>query len=112
MLDDFGTGFSSITQLKVVPINLVKIDKSFVDDILENTDDQTIVEALLDMSHSMGFDVVLEGVETDAQASFIQRLGSTVLQGYVFGKPMPAASVPGFLEAYAQRAITKGKRFG
>ena len=97
-LDDFGTGFSSITQLKELPITTIKIDKSFIDDVLENEDDQSIIGAMLELGKSMSFDLVMEGIETSRQLTLLKLMGSELAQGYYFSRPMPAAEVPAFLE--------------
>ena len=99
-LDDFGTGYSSITQLKEIPVNIVKIDKSFVDNIQDDNSDQSIIGALLDMGKSMQFDVVLEGVETENQGRYLQAIGCHLAQGFLYGRPMPAEAVPAFLAAW------------
>lgn len=96
-LDDFGTGHSSITQLKELPITAVKIDKSFVDDVLENQADQYIMAAILGLGENMGFRLVLEGVETDAQRAFLQEMGFGLAQGYFYAHPLPASQVPDFI---------------
>lgn len=93
-LDDFGTGYSSITQLKELPVSSVKIDKSFVENILDNEDDKSIIRALLGMSHSMNFKLVLEGMETVDQVNFLKDMGFVLAQGYYFSKPVSAAQVP------------------
>lgn len=93
-LDDFGTGFSSITQLKDLPITTVKVDKSFVDLIETNIDDQCIIKALSGIGVVMDFDLVLEGVETADQLAYLRDNGYTAVQGYYYSKPMPALQLP------------------
>lgn len=88
-LDDFGTGYSSLAYLKRLPLQQVKIDQSFVGDMLVNTGSQAIVKAVLAMAHAMDLDVVAEGVETAAQRDFLIHNGCTLLQGYLFGRPVP-----------------------
>ena len=97
-LDDFGTGFSSITQLKELPITTIKIDKSFIDDVLENPDDQSIIGAMLGLGRSMKFDLVMEGIETASQLDLLRRMGSELAQGYFYARPMPAVEVPAFIQ--------------
>ncbi len=97
-LDDFGTGYSSITQLKKLPITAIKIDKSFIDNVLENEDDQNIIKAMLELGHSMQFKLVMEGIETSRQLVLLKLMGSELAQGYYFSRPMPAAQVPAFIE--------------
>lgn len=89
-LDDFGTGYSSLSYLKKFPIDALKIDRSFVMDIPDNTDDMAISSAIVAMSHALRLDVVAEGIETMAQYNFLRGLGCEEAQGYLFSKPVPA----------------------
>ncbi|MGY6552997.1 MAG: putative bifunctional diguanylate cyclase/phosphodiesterase [Wenzhouxiangella sp.] len=94
-LDDFGTGYSSLHYLKHLPIDQVKIDRGFVSDLLENSDDAAIVRAVLALCQSMQIDSIAEGVETEAQFEYLLAHGCQQFQGYLFGKPQPAADWPG-----------------
>ncbi len=89
-VDDFGTGYSSLAYLKRFPLDEVKIDRSFLSDIHDNSDDATIIEAIIGMAHTLGLNVVAEGVETDAQLAFLKRKGCDRGQGYLIGKSLSA----------------------
>lgn len=89
-LDDFGTGYSSLKYLKELPIDGIKIDRSFVKDIGIDRNDETIIDAMLSMASSLGMYCVAEGVETEQQLAFFSQRGCHLIQGYLFGKPMAA----------------------
>ena len=90
---NFGTGYSSLKYLKELPIDGIKIDRSFVKDIGIDRNDETIIEAMLSMADSLGMYCIAEGVETDQQLLFFSKRGCYLIQGYLFGKPMPALAL-------------------
>jgi diguanylate cyclase (GGDEF)-like protein len=97
-LDDFGTGFASLTHLKRFPIGAIKIDKSFVQDLQIDAGDGAIVDALVSLGRALKIEVVAEGIETKAQRDFLGALGCGVGQGFLFGRAVPAHEVAVMLE--------------
>ncbi|RLA18296.1 MAG: hypothetical protein DRQ62_13855, partial [Gammaproteobacteria bacterium] len=87
-LDDFGTGYSSLSYLKQLPIGHLKIDKSFIKEISDNIDDQTITAAIISMGHNLGINVIAEGVENELQYLKLKELNCDEIQGYYFGRPI------------------------
>ncbi|NTV88957.1 MAG: EAL domain-containing protein [Clostridiales bacterium] len=97
-LDDFGTGYSSLTYLKVLPINIIKIDKSFVDDITNNTQSFNILSNIVQIARHIGLKIVVEGIETYDQVKLIAQLDCDSIQGYYFSRPLPVEEIPAALE--------------
>ncbi|KAE9634523.1 EAL domain-containing protein [Defluviitalea raffinosedens] len=97
-LDDFGTGYSSLNYLKQLPINTVKIDKTFVDNITVDKGQQTIAKAVIDLSHNMALQVIAEGVETWDQYSFLKYQQCDKVQGYLFSKPLSLEEIENILK--------------
>ena len=98
-IDDFGTGYSSLHYLKHLSIDRLKIDQSFVRDLLVDQNDQDIVKAILTMSHSLGIQAIAEGVELPEQAQFLRSNGCDQVQGYLFAHPLPASAIPALVRA-------------
>jgi diguanylate cyclase (GGDEF)-like protein/PAS domain S-box-containing protein len=98
-LDDFGTGYSSLSYLKKFPVDYLKVDQSFVRDLITDTDADAIVCSIIGLAHNMRMQVIAEGVETDEQKQYLEAHGCDLLQGYLLGKPMPADQFGAFFKS-------------
>ncbi|MCL7942539.1 EAL domain-containing protein [Marinobacter sp. ATCH36] len=96
-IDDFGTGFSSLSYIKLLPSNKIKIDRSFIKDVIENRSDAAITQGVISMAHHLGLEVVAEGVETEAHAAFLRKNQCDLLQGFAFARPMPFEDLVAFM---------------
>lgn len=108
-IDDFGTGYSSLSYLKRFPINKIKIDQSFVNDIGEDSDSENITEAIINLGHSLGLQVVAEGVELERHVSFLKGARADLLQGFHYARPLPARAFHEWVVQY-HRQLPKRRR--
>jgi diguanylate cyclase (GGDEF)-like protein/PAS domain S-box-containing protein len=104
-IDDFGTGYSSLSYIRNFHAERLKLDMSFVSGIGQHREDEVITRAILSLGRALGFKVVAEGVETDTQLAFLRRHGCSVVQGYRFARPMPAADAHAFIKQFNQGAM-------
>jgi diguanylate cyclase (GGDEF)-like protein/PAS domain S-box-containing protein len=118
-LDDFGTGYSSLTYLKHLPAELLKIDQSFVRDMLDDPDDLAIVESVIGLANAFRRNVIAEGVETAAHGELLLTLGCELAQGYGIARPMPGSDIPSWLQrwrphaswtAWRDRSLSRGDK--
>jgi diguanylate cyclase (GGDEF)-like protein len=103
-LDDFGTGYSSLTYLRRLPVTQLKIDQSFVRDMLEDADDLAILKGVIGLARAFNREVIAEGVETLAHGQALLALGCELAQGYGIARPMPGGDIPGWVSAWTQNA--------
>ncbi len=106
-LDDFGRGQTSLGYLSTLPLHEVKIDKSFVLDMLHDRSHAAIVRSVIDLAHNLGFEVVAEGVETEQTLAALTDLGCDIAQGFLLARPMPAAALPAWLNAHQPTVLVE-----
>jgi EAL domain-containing protein (putative c-di-GMP-specific phosphodiesterase class I) len=105
-IDDFGTGQTSLGYLSTLPIHEIKIDRSFITDMMERPAHAAIVHSIVELGHNLGFSVVAEGVETEAVLADLRMTGCDVAQGYLYARPMPADQLGPWLTRYeAERTV-------
>ncbi len=104
LLDDFGTGYGSLIYLRQFPLDVLKVDRSFIAGLSETREDAAIVRAVIDLAHALGMQVIAEGVETDDQRAELSLLGCDALQGYLWSPPVPASGITAMLAQTAARA--------
>lgn len=99
-IDDFGVGYSSLSYLKHFPVNVLKIDRSFVQDLPDDKDDATITQTIINLANSLDLELVAEGVETEEQVSFLTERGCIIGQGFLFSRPIPSSEMTELLTRY------------
>jgi EAL domain-containing protein (putative c-di-GMP-specific phosphodiesterase class I) len=104
-LDDFGTGYASLTHLKQFPVDHIKIDRSFVRNLEQDSDDEAIIAAVIGLGRSLQLQVTAEGVETHGQARRLRELGCDHAQGFLYAKPMAASQIPDLLSRWAAMLV-------
>ncbi|PXX67767.1 diguanylate cyclase/phosphodiesterase [Pseudomonas sp. LAMO17WK12:I10] len=104
-IDDFGTGYSSLAYLKRLPLNTLKIDRSFIQDVPQSTQDKEIVQAIIVMAHTLHLQVVTEGVESMQQYEFLAQYGCDFIQGYLLSRALPLEELPGVIDEIEQRML-------
>jgi len=109
-LDDFGTGFSSLAHLRDFEVDKIKVDKSFIQNMEVNPNDEAMVRGLVQLAQSLALEIVAEGVETDAQFSFLSEIGCHYVQGYLYSRPLSIAQAGDYLRALS-RPLKKSSHY-
>ena len=111
-IDDFGTGYSSLSYLQQFPVDILKIDRSFIESLLRGPNELALVRTIVSLARILGLRTVAEGVEDEKQQRQLATLGCDAAQGFLFGRPMPAREIAALLEAgvVPLRKRTKGSR--
>jgi EAL domain-containing protein (putative c-di-GMP-specific phosphodiesterase class I) len=99
-IDDFGTGYSSLAYLQQLEVQTLKVDRSFVHDMMTNAGNASIVKAVIALGHSLGLEVIAEGVEDRDQTRYLRTLGCDAMQGYLISKPLPTEEMTPFLTSF------------
>jgi len=110
LIDDFGTGYSSLSYLKDLPVDVVKIDKSFIDGIPDSTNDQALTRAIVTLAQDLNMGIIVEGTETKEQIDWLFQKGCTVFQGYYFSKPLPYGDFVKLLRTFPQVFLEKANK--
>jgi EAL domain-containing protein (putative c-di-GMP-specific phosphodiesterase class I) len=104
-IDDFGTGYSSLSYLKSFPVTILKIDRSFVRDLAQDSGDRAIARSVVDLAKNLRMQTVAEGVETAEQLAILQEIGCTFIQGYYYSKPVSADKIPETCRSLSERLV-------
>jgi len=104
-IDDFGTGYAMLQQIKNIPATELKIDNSFVHEMMSSVRDRIMVQRTIEMAHDLGMQVIAEGVETQEQLDLLRSNGCDIAQGYLFSRPIPAKEMVNWLHAYRNRLV-------
>lgn len=107
-IDDFGTGYSSLSHLRDLPVDVLKVDKSFVDHVVSSPQGASLAEAIIAMGHSLALTTVAEGVEDQGQAAWLTAAGATYGQGYLWSRPVPLVQAAALLSTSREGAVEVG----
>ena len=98
-IDDYGTGYSSLSRIRRLPVSELKIDQSFIKDLVDNKDDQVVVRSTIELAHNLGLSVVAEGVEEQPALDMLKQLGCDTIQGYLISRPLPCKKFDEFMSS-------------